>query len=104
MPTQEQIDDMVEQSDMSEEEVRQWLAESSVKASDVLTSSDGVSGSDSKGEEELVREALDSITDEYDDAADVEGSFVYEVCSDLGIRYMTSDVVEQAKEELRNDD
>jgi len=105
MPTQEQIDELVEQSDMSEDEVRQWLVQSSVKASDVMNRSDNeVNRAKLKSEEERVQEALDTITDEYDEADDVDNPFIYDVCDDLGIRYMTSDVAKQVKEELRNND
>lgn len=105
MATQEEVERLAEQSDMTESEVREWLAESSVKPSDVVSIEDGeIDVSEVRGEDEIKQEAVDEVTGEYDHSENVDGQFVYELCDDLGIRYMTSEVVEEAKEELQDDD
>lgn len=89
---------------MTEEEVREWLEGSRVKATDV-SFSDNVSTSDeSRAEDDVVEEAVDTIISEYNDPTDVEGSRVFEVCEDLNITYKAADVAGRAKEKLENDD
>jgi hypothetical protein len=56
-----------------------------------------------KSETRRINEAVHNVKEEYEDPHNIDGKFVYELCKDLGIRYAVSQVMDKAKQELREE-